>query len=51
MTAKLIFPYCCGLMCLCATVAGAQVDGLHTLEDFVIAFCNSVESADVVRCL
>ena len=45
------FPFCCGLACLCAAFIGIQIYGLHALEDFVVAFCNSIDSADVVRCL
>ena len=50
-SARFIFLFCCGLARLCDVVTRAQVDGLHALEELIVVFCESVESAEVVGCL
>ena len=45
---RLCFRFCCKLECLCTAVSIMQVDGFCILEEFVVVFCNSVESAEVV---
>ena len=48
---RLRFPFCCRLDRFCTAVSIMQVDGLHALEGFIVAFFNSTESAKLVGCL
>ena len=46
-SAKLNFNFFCGLVCLSDVVARAQVNRLHALEERVVVFYESMESAEV----